>query len=101
MHISIQMANLKDCCKWNIHDDFYTRKKTLEQIAPFIDKKKILRLNWYSADVLYFNGAETSNRTKENCAKTAQLMMEKYPEYITSIKHNKNGFKSLRLKRLK
>lgn len=71
-----------------------------KSILHFIDKKKILRLNWYSADVLYFNGAETSNRTKENCAKTAELMIKKYPEYITSIKHNKNGFKSLRLKRL-
>ena len=32
------MANLKDCDKFNIHDDFYTRKKTWEQITPFIDK---------------------------------------------------------------
>ena len=71
-----------------------------KSILHFIDKKKILRLNWYSADVLYFNGAETSNRTKENCGLTAELMIKKYPEYITSIKHNKNGFKSLRLKRL-
>ena len=72
-----------------------------KSILHFIDKKKILRLNWYSADVLYFNGAETSNRTKENCQKTALMMMAKYPEYITSIKNNKNGFKSLRLKRIK
>jgi UDP-N-acetylglucosamine 2-epimerase len=36
------MANLKDCTKWNIHDDFYTRKKTWEQITPFIDKDKII-----------------------------------------------------------
>ena len=71
-----------------------------KSILHYLDKKKILRLNWYSVDVLYFNGASTSNRTKENCQKTAELMMEKYPEYITSIKHNKNGFKSLRLKRL-
>ena len=36
------MANLKDCTKWNIHDDFYTRKKTWEQITSFIDKNKII-----------------------------------------------------------
>ena len=36
------MANLKDCTKWNIHDDFYTRKKTWEQITQFIDKDKII-----------------------------------------------------------
>ena len=36
------MANLKDCTKWNIHDDFYTRKKTWEQITPFIDIDKTI-----------------------------------------------------------
>ena len=36
------MANLKDCSKWNIHDDFYTRKKTWEQIQQFIPKDKVL-----------------------------------------------------------
>ena len=35
------MANLKDCSKWNIHDDFFTRKKTWEQIKEFIPKKII------------------------------------------------------------
>ena len=33
------MANLKDCCKFNIHDDYYTQKKTFENLTPFIDKK--------------------------------------------------------------
>ena len=36
------MANLKDCSKWNIHDDFYTRKQTWEQITPFIHKDKTI-----------------------------------------------------------
>ena len=36
------MANLKDCDKWNIHDDFYTRKKTWEQITPFISNDKTI-----------------------------------------------------------
>ena len=36
------MANLKDCNKWNIHDDFYTRKKTWEQITPFISNDKTI-----------------------------------------------------------
>ena len=35
------MANLKDCVKWNIHDDFYTRKKTWEQIKDYIPNKII------------------------------------------------------------
>tara|TARA_R110000822_G_C15017227_1_gene462686 strand:- start:53 stop:556 length:504 start_codon:yes stop_codon:yes gene_type:complete len=33
------MANLKDCSKFNIHDDFYTRKKTWEQIKEYIPNK--------------------------------------------------------------
>ena len=36
------MANLKDCSKFNIHDDFYTRKQTWKQIQKFIPKDKIL-----------------------------------------------------------
>lgn len=36
------MANLKDCCKFNIHDDFFTRKKTWEQIKEFIPNDKII-----------------------------------------------------------
>ena len=36
------MANLKDCSKFNIHDDFYTRKKTWEQIKDYIPKDKII-----------------------------------------------------------
>ena len=36
------MANLKDCSKFNIHDDFYTRKKTWEQIKEFIPPNKVL-----------------------------------------------------------
>lgn len=34
------MANFQDSKRFNIHDDFYTRKKTLEQITPFLDKQK-------------------------------------------------------------
>jgi len=33
------MANFKDCSHFNIHDDFFTRKKTWEQIKDFIPKK--------------------------------------------------------------
>lgn len=36
------MANLKDCSKFNIHDDFYTRKTAWEQITPYISKEKII-----------------------------------------------------------
>tara|TARA_R110000764_G_scaffold39419_5_gene88028 strand:+ start:6308 stop:6814 length:507 start_codon:yes stop_codon:yes gene_type:complete len=36
------MANLKDCSKFNIHDDFYTRKKTWVQIKEFIPNDKII-----------------------------------------------------------
>jgi len=36
------MANLKDCSKFNIHDDFFTRKETWKQITPFINKDKII-----------------------------------------------------------
>ena len=71
-----------------------------KSILHFKDKGKILRLNWYSVDVLYFNGAKTSNRTKENCWTTANMMIKKYPNFISSIKNNKNGFFSLRFKRL-
>lgn len=36
------MANLKDCAKFNIHDDFFTRKKSWEQITPYLDKEKVI-----------------------------------------------------------
>jgi len=36
------MANLKDCSKFNIHDDFYTRKKTWFQIKDYIPNDKII-----------------------------------------------------------
>ena len=36
------MAMLNDCFKFNIHDDFYTRKKTWEQITQFVPKDKII-----------------------------------------------------------
>ena len=36
------MANLKDCAKWNIHDDFYTRKQTWEQIKEYIPQDKVI-----------------------------------------------------------
>ena len=36
------MANFQDSVKFNIYDDFYTRKKTWEQITQFIDKNKII-----------------------------------------------------------
>ena len=72
-----------------------------KSILHFRDRGAILRMNHYAVDVLYFNGAATSNRTKDNCLKTAHLMLEKYPSYISSIKNNKNGFFSLRMKRIK
>ena len=36
------MANLKDCTKWNIHDDFYTRKQSWEQIQQYIPNDKVI-----------------------------------------------------------
>ena len=36
------MANLKDCAKWNIHDDFYTRKQSWEQIKEYIPQDKVI-----------------------------------------------------------
>ena len=36
------MANLKDCAKWNIHDDFYTRKQSREQIKEYIPQDKVI-----------------------------------------------------------
>jgi|TARA_R110002033_G_scaffold125732_2_gene167799 hypothetical protein len=36
------MANLKDCSKFNVHDDFYTRKQAWEQITPFISNDKTI-----------------------------------------------------------
>jgi len=36
------MANFQDSVSFNIHDDFYTRKKNWEQITPFINKDLIL-----------------------------------------------------------
>ena len=36
------MANFQDSVKWNIHDDYYTRKKTFEDIKDFIPKNKII-----------------------------------------------------------
>jgi len=36
------MVNLKCNTKLNIHDDFYTRKKTWEQITQFINKNKTI-----------------------------------------------------------
>lgn len=36
------MANLKDCTKWNIHDDFYTRKESWTQIKEYIPQDKVI-----------------------------------------------------------
>ena len=36
------MAMLNDSPNWNIHDDFYTRKKSWEQITPFIEQNKTI-----------------------------------------------------------
>ena len=36
------MANFQDSSKFNIHDDFYTRKKTWAELKPFIDQDKII-----------------------------------------------------------
>tara|TARA_A100000171_G_scaffold24418_1_gene22699 strand:+ start:754 stop:1272 length:519 start_codon:yes stop_codon:yes gene_type:complete len=36
------MANFQDSCKWNVHDDFYTRKETWKLITPFIEKDKVI-----------------------------------------------------------
>jgi len=36
------MANFKDSSKFNIHDDYYTRKKTWKQIKDYIPKDKII-----------------------------------------------------------
>tara|TARA_R110000851_G_scaffold322838_1_gene489092 strand:- start:335 stop:841 length:507 start_codon:yes stop_codon:yes gene_type:complete len=36
------MANLKDCTKWNIHDDFYTRKESWAQIKEYIPHDKVI-----------------------------------------------------------
>ena len=36
------MANLKDCSKWNIHDDFYTRKESWTQIKEYIPQDKVI-----------------------------------------------------------
>ena len=36
------MANLKISCNFNIHDDFYTRKKSWEQIKKYIPGDKVL-----------------------------------------------------------
>ena len=36
------MANFKDSSKYNIHDDYYTRKDTYEAIKHLIPKDKII-----------------------------------------------------------
>ena len=36
------MAMFNDSFKFNIHDDFYTRKKAWEQITPFVSKDKVI-----------------------------------------------------------
>lgn len=72
-----------------------------KSILHYMDRGSILRLNHYCADVLYFNGSTTSNRTKENSHKNAELFLKRYPEYISGIKKNKNGFCSIKFKRIK
>jgi len=72
-----------------------------KSILHYQDRGSILRLTHYCADVLYFNGATTSNRTKENSHKNAELFLKRYPKYINSIKKNKNGFCSIKFKKIK
>ena len=36
------MANFKDCPKFKVHDDYYTHKKSWEQIAHLIPKDKVI-----------------------------------------------------------
>tara|TARA_R110002033_G_C3756219_1_gene226746 strand:+ start:82 stop:588 length:507 start_codon:yes stop_codon:yes gene_type:complete len=36
------MSNLKYSNKWNIHDDFYTRKQSWEQIKEYIPSDKVI-----------------------------------------------------------
>ena len=52
------MAMLNDSPNWNIHDDFYTRKKSWEQITPFIEQNKTIYefclLNSNEQSKLYF-----------------------------------------------
>ena len=36
------MANFQDSSKWNIHDDYYTKKETFKMIVELIPKNKIL-----------------------------------------------------------
>lgn len=74
-----------------------------KSILHFKDRGALLRFNHYVLDVKYFNGAKTSNRIGANCLYCAEAMMEKYPDFVSSIKPLKKhaGFYSLRLRRNK
>mgnify|MGYP003111747662 CR=1 FL=1 len=51
------MANLKDCVKWNIHDDYFTRKETWSKIKDFIPDKQLWEFCMLNA---------TESKSKEN-----------------------------------
>jgi hypothetical protein len=84
--------------KFYLDDDFNDNMYSdyEKSILHFEDKGKLMRLNYFCFDALYFNGRNTSNRTADRAEPCAQLMKAVYPNHITSIKHLKNGFCSLR-----
>lgn len=93
--IKLNNFYLDDDFNENMYSDF---EKT---ILHFETNGALYRLNHYSLDVLYFNGKDTSNRTAERAPLAAELMLAAYPEYLQNIKYLKNGFCSLRFKRIK
>lgn len=81
----------------DVSDNYFSDYE--KSILHFIDSG-ILRLNRYCFTGDFF-GTGISERTKELHKINAELMLKKYPDYISSIKSKKDGWNSLRLKKIK
>ena len=77
-----------------------------KSILHFADRGGVVRLNKYCLKVARNEnskgkGGGVLNRDKATDESNNEYMMNKYPEYISSIKIKKTGFSSIRFKKLK
>jgi hypothetical protein len=93
MTIITKTMNFKDCPKLDIHDDYYTRPKSWEQIIDFIPKDKViweacmLNSNTQSRDTLRGLGLEVVGETNIDCLKENHGdMIITNPPFSTDIK---------------
>ena len=91
----INNKNIK-LTKFSIGDNWLSDYE--KSILHFKDKGIICRLNKWCFKGKFFNGIP--ERNQENHKTNAMEMMEKYPGYISSVKSKKNGWNSLRFKKI-